>query len=97
MLQQDNFKLNTNRHYNKEGLILNDLWEVTFFTAEGLKSSIRLRRLEEENTYELNHNVEAPDLVKHKENIRLITENFDGNIQHHSNMMDQFLKVVINE
>jgi len=93
----DDFRLETDRKYNKSGSVLNSLWNITFAIKEELNHTIRIRLAKSDNIYELNHNIEAPNLKENRENIKFITEGLDQNIKYNKDIMDKFLKGVKNE
>jgi len=93
----DDFRLETDRNYNKSGSVLNSLWNITFAIKEELNHTIRIRLAKSDNIYELNHNIEAPNLGKNRENIKFITEGLDQNIKYNKDIMDKLFKGVKNE
>jgi hypothetical protein len=93
----DDFRLETDRKYNKSGSVLNSLWNITFAIREELNHTIRIRLAKSDNIYELNHNIEAPNLKENIENIKFITEGLDQNIKYHNDIMDKLFKGVKNE
>ena len=94
LFQIGSFSLDTERSHVKSKDTSTILWNLTFEIKEGLKSAIRIRLLEGDNVYELNHNIEVPDLEKDREQLALITDNLDENITYHKDIIDELFKGV---
>lgn len=94
LFQIDSYDLDTERSHVNSKDTFTSLWNLNFEIKEGLKSNIRIRLLEGDNVYEMNHNIEAPNLDKDKEHLALITDNLHENITYHKDIIDKFFKGV---
>ncbi len=94
LFQIDSFDLDTERSHVNGKNAFTRLWNLNFEIKEGLKLAIRIRLLERDNVYEMNHNIEAPNLDKNKEHLALITDNLHQNITYHKDIIDKFFKGV---
>ena len=94
LFQIDSFSLDTERSHINTKDTFTSLWNLNFEIKECLKSAIRIRLFEGDNVYEINHNIEAPNLYKDKECLALITDNLHENITYHNDIIDKFLKGV---
>ena len=96
LFETDRFRLESRKEHNIDGSVVNHLWVLTFSMKDGLKTSIRLGLVKDENVYEINHNIEIPTLQKNREKIKLITENYENNLNYHNEIMKKFLEGLTN-
>lgn len=97
LFETDKFRLESRKDHDIDGSVVNHLWILTFSMKDGLKTSIRLGLVKAENTYEINHNIEVPNLQESRENIKLIIENYENNLIYHNQIMKRFLEGLTNE